>query len=207
MELGEIILGGKEVALHPLTPNDAPALTLAAAESRQNYQFSPVPDGLDPAKQYIETALRQRQSGDRYPFVIQWNNRIVGSTSYSDYTQWQWPPNSPLQRRNIPDVVEIGHTWLAHSAQHTRCNTETKLLLLTHAFETWKVHRVSLRTDERNQRSRNAIERLRAKFEGIRRADKPATDGQVRDSALYSIIISEWPPIKERLKRSLSSPK
>jgi hypothetical protein len=79
------------------------------------------------------------------------------------------------------------------------CNTEAKFLMLSHAFEKWEVHRVSLRTDVRNERSRNAILRLGAKFEGIRRADKPATDGTVRDSAMYSIIAAEWPEVRERL--------
>jgi RimJ/RimL family protein N-acetyltransferase len=99
--------------------------------------------------------------------------------------------------------VEIGYTWLAASAQRTRCNTEAKFLLLQHAFETWEVHRVTIRTDERNQRSRAAIARLGAHFEGIRRAEKPGADGSVRDSAMFSIIAAEWPAIRARLRERL----
>ncbi len=84
-------------------------------------------------------------------------------------------------------MVEIGSTWLAVSAQRTWCNTEAKYLLLSHALDVWKVHRVALKTDERNARSRRAIERLGARFEGVRRADMPGQDGSVRSSAYYSI--------------------
>ncbi len=108
-----------------------------------------------------------------------------------------------MQRVDRPDAVEIGSTWLAASAQRTRCNTECKYLLLAHAFDTWAVHRVFLKTDERNERSRRAIERLGAIFEGIRRSDMPAQDGTVRNSACYSIVRAEWPGVKSRLERFL----
>jgi len=80
--------------------------------------------------------------------------RVVGGTSYLDLQQWRWPPGSPLQRTDRPDALEIGATWLSASAQRTRCNTEAKYLMLSHAFD---VHRVALKTDERNSRSRQAI--------------------------------------------------
>ena len=85
--------------------------------------------------------------------------------------------------------------WLAASAQRTRCNTEAKYLLLSHAFDVWRVHRVSLKTDERNTKSRRAIERLGAVFDGVRRADMPGQDGSVRNSAYYSIVPGEWPTV------------
>lgn len=194
-----IALLGTEVSLRPLQLEHAEALALAASESREHYRFNPVPDGLLEARAYVVHALDSRDAGLRYPFVIEWRSRIVGTTSYSGFQPWLWPSGSPLQRTDRPDVVEIGYTWLAASAQRTRCNTEAKYLLLRHAFETWEVHRVSLRTDERNQRSRNAIQRLGARFEGIRRADKPSADGIVRDSAFYSIVRSEWPAIRAGL--------
>jgi RimJ/RimL family protein N-acetyltransferase len=206
LKLPEIVLHGAEVALRPLQADDASALAEASAESRENYKFNPVPNGIAEASEYIRLALEQRESGVRYPFAILRQGHIVGSTSYSDFQPWSWPKGSVLQRTDRPDVCEIGFTWLAASAQRTRCNTEAKYLLLSHAFQTWKVHRVCLRTDERNQRSRNAIERLGAKFEGIRRADKPATDDTVRDSAFYSITLSEWPAVRERLQNFLSRP-
>ena len=94
-------------------------------------------------------------------------------------------------------------TWLAASAQRTGANTEAKSLMLGHAFEAWEVHLVRLRTDRRNLRSRTAIERLGARFEGVRRADRPGVDGTVRDSAFYSITRAEWPAVRERLGRLL----
>jgi RimJ/RimL family protein N-acetyltransferase len=137
------------------------------------------------------------------PFAILWRDRIVGTTSYYDFQQWDWPAGCSLQRSGRPDVVEIGYTWLAASAQRTRCNTETKYLLLAHAFDVWQVHRVAFRTDERNARSRRAIERLGAKFDGTLRADKPATDCTVRNSAFYSILRGEWDEVKRRLEAFL----
>ena len=100
--------------------------------------------------------------------------------------------------------MDIGATWLAASAQRTRCNTEAKLLMLTHAFDVWRVHRVALKTDERNAASRRAIERLGARFEGVRRADMPGQDGSVRHSAYYSIVQAEWPAVRKTLEDALA---
>lgn len=197
-------LGGQEVLLRPLAEGDAEPLATASAESRRNYRFNPVPDGVREAASYVAKALRQRDAGERMPFAVVWKGRIVGTTSYSELAPWKWPPGSPLQRYGCPDVVEIGYTWLAASAQRTRCNTEAKYLLLRHAFETWDVHRVALRTDVRNKVSRRAIERLGARFEGIRRANQPGADGCVRDSAFYSIIRAEWPLVGPALQERLS---
>jgi N-acetyltransferase len=204
-QLPEIILEGREVLLRPLGLADASSLAQAAAESREQYRFTSVPNGLTEAQAYIVKALSQRDAGQRYPFTILLLGRIVGTTSYWEFQPWAWPSGSSLQRQDRPDVCEIGYTWLAASAQRTRCNTEAKYLLLSHAFETWQVHRVSLRTDMRNQRSRSAIERLGARFEGIRRADMPGVDGTVRDSAFYSILAVEWPDVRNRLRNFLSA--
>jgi RimJ/RimL family protein N-acetyltransferase len=204
LNIDSIILSGAQVTLRPLDADDAPALATATAESREHYGYTPVPDGIAAAQAYIATALRQRAAGERYPFAILWRDRFVGSTSFWEFHTWNWPAGCALQRHDRPDVVEIGYTWLAQSAQRTRCNSEAKFLLLQYAFETWEVHRVSLRTDERNVRSRRAIERLGAMFEGIRRADKPAPDCTVRNSAFYSIVQSEWPAVKNRLLEKLA---
>src|SRR5439155_13335095 len=198
-----IVLRGRTVTLRLLSLADATALAMAASESRDQYVYTRVPDGVEDAKRYIETALADHEIGRRIPFAIIWHDRIVGSTSYLDIQQWRWPPGSPLQRTDYPDSVEIGSTWLAASAQRTRCNTEAKYLLLSHAFEVWRVHRVCLKTDERNARSRRAIERLGAAFEGVRRADMPAQDGSVRSSAYYSIVPAEWPAVRKRLEETL----
>ena len=130
-----------------------------------------------------------------------WRGRVVGTTSFLDPQVWDWPPGSKRPPRQSPDTVEIGATWLAASAQRTRCNTEAKLLMLAHAFERWQVHGVSFKTDARNDRSRRAIERLGARFDGILRAHMPGADDAVRDSAYYSIVAAEWPGVKERLER------
>jgi RimJ/RimL family protein N-acetyltransferase len=107
-----------------------------------------------------------------------------------------------LSRRLGAEVLR--RRALAASAQRTRCNTETKYLLLRHAFEVWDVHRVAFRTDVRNEMSRVAIERLGAKLEGIRRADKPGRDGTVRDSIFFSIVRGEWPAVRAALERRLA---
>jgi RimJ/RimL family protein N-acetyltransferase len=194
------------VTLRPLALADAGALALAAAESRGEYGYTRVPDSVEDARRYIELALSDRDAGRRMPFAIEWHDRVVGSTSYLDIQQWRWPAGSPLQRADYPDSVEIGSTWLAASAQRTRCNTEAKYLLLSHAFDVWRVHRVCLKTDERNARSRRAIERLGAVFEGVRRSDMPAQDGAVRSSAYYSIVPAEWPLVRKRLEEALARP-
>jgi len=198
-----LVLTGREVTLQPLELEHTEALALAAAESRENFRWNPVPDGVADARQYIERAVRARAAGRRLPFVIHFHSRVVGTTSYSDFQPWEWPAGSPEQRTDRPDALEIGYTWLAASAQRTRCNTEAKFLLLAHAFEHWQVHRVSFRTDERNQRSRRAITRLGATFEGIRRGDKPGADGALRHSAFYSILRGEWPAVREHLQALL----
>jgi len=102
-------------------------------------------------------------------------------------------------------VVDIGFTWLSGPAQRTPVNTEAKLLMMTHAFETWKVHRVALQTDVRNTRSRAAIERIGGRLDGIMRADRPGADDTVRTSARFSIVVSEWPKVKARLTARLAA--
>ena len=199
-----LTLRGPTVTLRPLAPADAEDLAAAAAESREPYGYTRVPDGVEDAHRYIALALTERATGRRLPFGILWQDRLVGSTSFLDIQRWRWPAGSALQRDEHPDVVDIGATWLAASAQRTRCNTEAKLLMLTHAFEVWRVHRVALKTDERNTASRRAIERLGARFEGVRRADMPGQDGSVRHSAYYSIVQAEWPAVRRTLETALA---
>jgi RimJ/RimL family protein N-acetyltransferase len=196
-DLTALTLEGPTVTLRPLADGDAGAPAAAAAESREQYVWTRVPDGAEDARRYIETALAERASGRRLPFAIVWQDRVVGSTSYLDLQRWRWPAGSPHQREI--DVVEIGATWLSAPAQRTRCNTEGKRLMLSHAFDVWKVHRVALKTDERNEQSRRAIERLGARFEGVRRADMPGQDGSVH----YSIVQAEWPDVRRVLDAAL----
>ncbi|MGD0189616.1 MAG: GNAT family protein [Rhizomicrobium sp.] len=196
---GTICLHGRYVALTPLGTDDSIALAEAAAGLKTGHPFSFVPDGLAEARKYIEGALHERARGERYPFAIVFQGLIVGTTSYLEFVWWR-RPHAPQE---APAALEIGATWLASSAQRTRCNTEAKYLLLAYAFEDWRVERVSFRTDERNARSRSAIERLGARYEGVRRAERLGADGAVRNSAFYSIVASEWPDIKAKLTERL----
>ncbi len=129
---------------------------------------------------------------------------VIGSTRFFNLERWAWPAGHPSHGRGVPDACEIGYTWLAHSALRTAANTEAKLLMLTHAFETWEVLRVCLHTDVRNLRSRAAIERIGGRFEGILRAHRMAADFIPRDSARYSIIAEEWPVVNQRLVQRMA---
>lgn len=204
IELGPVLtqLDGRLVRLERLELGHVPALVAAAGESRQTYAFSWVPVGADAMRAYVEEALA---TPDHLAFATRQraDGRIVGSTRYHQVTPWTWPPGHPLQRTDRPDVVEIGHTWLAASAQRTGINSEAKLLMLSQAFDVWDVHAVHISTDHRNDRSRRAIERLGATLDGIRRADRPGADGTVRDSALYSMTRTEWPAAKQRLEERI----
>jgi len=182
-----------------------PALVAAASESRTTYGYNWVPDGEREVTLYVNHALEQEAKGAQLPFVhVQLPaGVVVGTTRFSEMQPWEWPPGSPMQRTDRPDTVEIGYTWLAASAQRTAINTEAKLLMLTHAFDVWDVHAVFLKTDARNERSRNAIARLGATFEGVRRAERVAADGTVRDSAYFSIVAAEWPDVRAHLERLL----
>ena len=197
--LPDFTLEGEDVILRPLVSADAEALAKAAALSRETFQWTWVPDGIGETRAMLDKALQQRREGTRYPFVTLYRGSVVGWTSYFRIEFWEWPEGNPQSGRTTPDAVEIGGTWLSQTAQRTSCNTEAKLLMLRHAFETWKVHRVHFETDERNTRSRNAIARLGAKFEGIRRADRPGRDGNLRDTARYSVVAAEWPQVEARL--------
>jgi RimJ/RimL family protein N-acetyltransferase len=128
---------------------------------------------------------------------------VIGSTRFWNLERWSWPEGHKDYGRTMPDACEIGYTWLAASAIRTAANTEAKLLMLAHAFETWRVLRVCFHTDVRNERSRAALERIGGKFEGILRAHRMAADFIPRDSARFSILAAEWPDVKKRLLRLL----
>jgi hypothetical protein len=131
----------------------------------------------------------------------EWNDPTAGA-SRPDTSPGDTPTtdsNASQQAAALPSVAEIGSTWLAASVQRTSVNTETKLLMLDHAFAAWSALRVCMKSDVRNARSRAAIERLGARFEGIRRAHMLATDGTARDTAYYSIVREEWPGVRAGL--------
>jgi len=194
----EVVLQGRLVRLEPLSLDHVVALVAAANEQRSSYDFTTVPADADAMADYVRVALADRDAGRTLPFATVERERVVGSTRFLDLDYWEQGVGAAVAT-SIPSVVEIGSTWLASSAQRSGVNTEAKLLMLSHAFDTWRVHRVTFKTDARNERSRRAIERIGATFEGVRRAHVVATDGTIRDSAYYSIIASEWPAVKERL--------
>ena len=199
-------LDGRYVRLEPLQPWHAAGLAEAAAEDPSLYQLSAVPQGEAAAAEYIEAALAQRDAGTAAPFAVIRiaDGAVIGSTRFWDLVWWPWPPGHPRHRFPAPDVCEIGYTWLARSAIRTAANTEMKRLMLGHAFEVWEVESVCLHTDARNERSRRAMERIGAQFEGILRAHRLATDCLPRDSARYSITAQEWPRCKRRLEEMLA---
>ncbi len=199
------VLSGTHVRLEPLEHHHVDGLVAASAGDPLLYQWSPVPQSQADAIRYVETAVAWREAGTAVPFAIvrAHDGVVIGSTRFWNIERWAWPSGHPQHGRVSPDACEIGYSWLAPSAIRTPANTESKLLLLTYAFETWQVHRVCLHTDVRNQRSRAAIERIGGKLEGILRAHRMAADYIPRDSARYSIISSEWPGVKQQLQKRL----
>lgn len=200
-------LQGRLVRLEPLASEMVGALVEAATEPGGTSRFTLIPQDPDAMGAYVSAALRDQEQGRALPFAIRLveRDRVVGCTRFLDLDYWQgplaWPPGAnrgPVGE--VPDVAEIGSTWLAPSARRTGTNQEAKLLMLGHAFDTWKVHRVTLKTDACNTRSRTAITRLGAHFGGVRRAHVRAVDGTIRDTAYFSIIRAEWPEIRQRLQ-------
>jgi len=201
-----VVLEGRYVRLEPLTIEHVPALVQAAGADRRAFRFTSTPGTLEGMRVYVANALAEQGAGTRLPLATldRTKDEVVGCTSFLDIQFWKWPASSRHQRgEDLPDVVEIGATWLSPAAQRTGINTEAKLLMLGHAFETWRVHRVSLKTDSRNQQSRDAILRLGTRFDGILRAERVAADGEIRDSAYYSMLDTEWPVARERLRARL----
>jgi RimJ/RimL family protein N-acetyltransferase len=196
-----VTLTGKFVRLEPLEHSHVDGLVAASAADPSLYQWSPVPQGEVEAARYIETAVAWRDAGKVLPFatIRISDGAVIGSTRFFDIERWAWPPGHLRHGRIDPDVCEIGYTWLTQSAIRTAANTEAKLLMLAHAFESWQVLRVCLHTDVRNARSRAAMERIGAKFEGILRGHRMAADFTARDSARYSIVAAEWPEVKTHL--------
>ncbi|HVM94511.1 MAG TPA: GNAT family protein [Terriglobales bacterium] len=194
-------LNGLHIRLEPLSHRHADGLAAASSADPSLYKWSPVPQGQAEAEKYIETALDWQAAGTAATFaaVRLSDSSVIGSTRFFNLEYWPWPPQHPSHGRATPDACEIGYTWFAANVVRTPANTEAKLLMLTFAFETWKVLRVCLHTDVRNLRSRAAIERIGGQFEGILRAHRMAADFIPRDSARYSIVAAEWPAAKERL--------
>jgi RimJ/RimL family protein N-acetyltransferase len=193
MSIGAPRLRGELVRLEPLTEGHVPGLARAAEEDRAAYGYTMVPRGTEMAT-YVRAQL-DRDGITPFAQVRVADEAPAGCTTYVNPRAW--PGRDELWG------VEIGGTWLAASAQRTGINAEAKLLLMTHAFETLGVGRVDFRTDARNQRSRQAIERLGARFEGVLRSWGPSwvpgEEGTLRDSAVFSVVAAEWPQVKSAL--------
>jgi len=199
--MGDVELVGEHVRLEPLDFKHVDGLVAAAASDPSLYQWSPVPQGQAEAQKYVETALAWKASGTAFPFanVRLADGVVIGSTRFWNIEHWAWPQGHDRHGRSLLDACEIGYSWLTRQAIRTAANTEAKLLMLAHAFETWGVLRVCFHTDARNQRSRAALERLGAKVEGVLRSHRMAADFTPRDSLRSSIVAAEWPTAKERL--------
>jgi RimJ/RimL family protein N-acetyltransferase len=195
------VLAGRHVVLEPLGFEHAGALLAAANASRATYGLTTVPVSETGMEAYLVAALAERDDGASLPFVVRdAAGAVVGSTRFMEIEHWRWPGGTaaaPVPEG--PDAVEIGFTWYAERVQRTGLNTEAKLLLCSHAFERWKVRRVTWKTDARNLRSRTAILRLGARFDGILRAHRPAADGEVRSTAFFSMLAGEWPEARRTL--------
>ncbi|MGP8258963.1 MAG: GNAT family N-acetyltransferase [Acidobacteriaceae bacterium] len=198
-------LTGTHIRLEPLDHCHVDGLAAASAIDPSLYQWSPVPQGRDQAARYIDTALAWRDAGTALPFatIRIADGVMLGSTRFFNIEHWTWPVGHSRHGLPTPDVCEIGYTWLSLPAIRTAANTEAKILMLAHAFETWKLLAVCLHTDARNHRSAAAIERIGGKLDGILRAHRMAADFIPRDSKRFSILASEWPAVKLRLTQLL----
>ncbi len=197
------MLTGRYVQLEPLVESHIAEIAVAVGDDRGSYAWAPVPkNGLD-ASETVRTRLESRDSGAWLPFVQRRvaDGVLVGMTNFLAIERWNGTDKDPTS-------VEIGGTWLSPSAQRTPINTEAKYLLMSHAFDVWGVQRLQIKTDERNARSRAAIERLGATFEGVLRNYQPGQgeqgEGRPRNTAMYSVVRSEWPEVKTRLQALLA---
>jgi RimJ/RimL family protein N-acetyltransferase len=187
-----VTLEGHGVRLEPLAREHRDALAKAAADGELwRLWFTSVPEPQQ-TDTYIAQALAGRDAGHMLPFVVRElaSGAIAGSTRYHDI---------------IKDAsrVEIGYTWYAKRWQKSHVNTACKLLLLGHAFDALECKVVGLRTDNFNFTSQRAIEALGAKKDGVLRHHAVRRDGTVRDSVMYSIVLSEWPDVKRHLELRL----
>jgi RimJ/RimL family protein N-acetyltransferase len=188
-----VTLEGNGIRLEPLTAEHESSLAAAASDGKLwELWYTSVPEPSQVSR-YIADALVGQAAGHMLPWAVRELARgdIVGTTRYHDIV-------APIDR------VEIGWTWYAASWQRSHVNTAAKLLLLTHAFESLGCGVVGLRTDNFNFRSQRAIEALGAKRDGVLRHHTARRDGTVRDSVMFSILLSEWPDVKRHLELRLA---
>jgi N-acetyltransferase len=192
MRIEKVELRGSRVALEPLHEGHLPGLASAIEDGalwELPVTIVPYPRELP---DFLRDAEAQHQAGRELAFatVDLASGAVIGSTRFRCI--------EAAHKR-----VEIGFTFIARSWQRTYANTEAKYLMLSHAFEEWRVNRVELLTDALNTQSRNAIVRIGAREEGVLRAHMVMRDGRLRDSAVYSIVAAEWPGVREALEAKL----
>ena len=190
--LGPVTLTGHLVRLEPLTHDHLPGLVDATNDGDMwDRWYTSVPRPEDMAAE-VDRRLRLQADGAMVPFTVtrQADGEVLGMTTFMDIE-----PSVPR--------VEIGYTWNRASTHGTGTNPESKLLLMTRAFETWGAAAVKFRTHRMNQQSRAAIERLGAELEGIVRADMLDRHGRVRDTAAYAVLARDWPMVKAGLEHRL----
>jgi RimJ/RimL family protein N-acetyltransferase len=186
-----IILETDRVRLEPLTDRHLPSLIAAGNDPRiweLTYNSNPFTSDAE-TRAWFEFAI---DSSDKITFAIvdKASGTAIGSTRLFDI--------EPAHRK-----MEIGWTWIAQRFWRTHVNTESKYLLLRHAFETWHANRVQLKGEAINLRSRNAMTGIGATYEGTLRAYRVHPSGDIRDTSFYSIIAPEWPDVKSRLEARL----
>ncbi len=190
--LEPVTLRGAHAWLAPLSSDHTAALTTAAEDGelwKLWYTAIPSPQGMTAE---IERRLKLQASGAMLPFtVFDADGQVAGMTTYMNV--------DAANRR-----VEIGSTWYAKRVQRTALNTQCKLLLLQHAFETLDCIAVEFRTHFFNHQSRRGIERLGAKLDGVMRNHQIAPNGTLRDTVVYTIIPGEWPTVKAHLTYQLN---
>jgi N-acetyltransferase len=189
-------LTGDYLQLEPLRHDHVPGLLAAAAGGGDLYRWTPVPQDEAAVRRYVEAAIAVRDGAAAVPFAVvrREDGAVIGSTRFWNLEYWAWPDPKPA-----PDTCEIGHTWLSRDAIRTGANTEMKRLMLAHAFEVWQVRSVCLHTDARNQRSRDAMQRIGARFEGILRSHRLGADLAPRDSVRFGVTAADWPAVRSRL--------
>lgn len=190
-----VSLTGPHARLEPLSPDHREALVDAVADGelwKLWYTSVPTPDRMGAE---IDRRLGLRDAGSMNPFVVfDADGRVAGMTTFMNI--------DAANRR-----VEIGSTWTRASSQRSGLNTQCKLLLLTHAFETLGCIAVEFRTNRLNTQSRRAIERLGAQLDGVLRSHMVMPNGLPRDTAVYSITAAEWPTIQTHLQWLIDKPR
>ena len=194
MKIEPVTLEGTHVRLETMREDHAEGL-VAAGCGLGLFRFFPYSmEKPDEMRAYVAEVVAGMRSGAVHPFatIERATRRVVGSTCY-------WAIE-PAHKR-----LEIGATWITPSHQRSPVNTEAKLLQLTHCFEVLGCNRVEFKTDERNEKSRNALARIGAREEGRFRAHMVMPDGALRTSVWFSVIASEWPDVKKKLAAKLGA--